>query len=311
MAWAAEDRVAEDSEVLMPGDPIRFVDAHVHHWDLANPWYPAIQGGDTEGEHDAGLGEGVTGLRRDYLRPQYEHDADGVASVTKIVHVSATTAPRAFLDEAAWIDAMAKETGWPAAAVGTYDPDASLATIEADLRAQAESPLFRGARVLFGLDPEAAQTPGAFALFGDAGWVFDLVVHPAEVDAFLPLVAGASSTTFALEHAGWPDSADPDHRAAWRAGLVKLAELPNVHCKISGLGMALQTLDAAAQRPYVEACIEVFGVERCLFGSNFPVDALFGTYAQLLDAYVEITRGLSADDVHRLFVANTEQLYRI
>ncbi len=291
----------------MDTEPRRFVDAHVHHWDLSNPWYPAIQDVEPAEGQDAGLGDAVGGLRRNYLRPQYEQDVGHIAVVPKIVHVSATTAPRAFLEEAKWLDEMASKSGWPAGVIGALDPDAPLDTIESDLATQAQSALFRGARILFGLDPESPKTKDIFKLFSGTGWVFDLIAHPPEVSAFVPLVAAAPTTTFVLEHSGWPEG----DQQQWRRGLEALAGLANVHCKISGLGMALQSLDAAVLRPYVEACIELFGVERCLFGSNFPVDGLFGPYTKLLGSYIEITQGLSSQDQDRLFVDNAERLYRL
>jgi predicted TIM-barrel fold metal-dependent hydrolase len=127
----------------------------------------------------------------------------------------------------------------------------------------------------------------------------------------VPQVTACESTVFALEHAGWPDTPDPGHRAVWRAGLESLAALANVHCKISGLAMTLQTVEAPALRPYVETCIEVFGVDRCLFGSNFPVDVLFGSFSDLLGSYIEITKGLGETDMHKLFVSNAQRLYRV
>ena len=296
---------------MTSGAPLRFVDSHVHHWDLsAHPWYPAIQNAEAEEGTDAGLGKQVGGLHRDYLRPQYEQDAAGFA-VDTIVHVSATTADRAYLDEARWLDDMAVRSGWPAGVVGSLDPGSSMTTIAADLSAQAESSLFRGARILYGLEPGSSRALDVFRLFAGTGWVFDLVARPGEVADYLPQVAACESTVFALEHAGWPDTPDPGHRAVWRAGLESLAALPNVHCKISGLAMTLQTVEAPALRPYVETCIDVFGVDRCLFGSNFPVDGLFGSFSDLLGSYIDITKGLAEGDVHKLFVSNAQRLYRV
>ncbi len=98
-----------------------------------------------------------------------------------------------------------------------------------------------------------------------------------------------------LEHAGWPDGGEPGHFSAWRDGLARLAELDNVHCKISGLPMALHTMDGAALRPWIDACLETFGADRAFFGSNFPVDSLFGGYARLVEAYLDATRPGAAD----------------
>jgi L-fuconolactonase len=97
----------------------------------------------------------------------------------------------------------------------------------------------------------------------------------------------------------------------WLAGLRALADAgPHISCKLSGVAAAAGGLTAAAVRPWVEPAIEVFGVERCLFASNFPVDGLHGTLDELWRAYSEVTDGLSADGRDRLFAANAQRIYR-
>ena len=89
------------------------------------------------------------------------------------------------------------------------------------------------------------------------------------------------------------------------------AEADNICCKISGLGMADNNWTADSIRPYVLNCIETFGVERCFFGSNWPVDWLFSSYDDLVDAYTEITAGFTRDEQLALFSKNAEALYSI
>ena len=294
----------------MASGSFRFVDAHVHHWDqFAHRWYPAMQSSDHDPEQEAGLGEEIGGLPKLYLQAQYEEDAAGFG-VTKIVHVAAGTTPNYYLDEARWIGSLTKK-GWPAASIGTFDPALPLSAIEQSIADQAAQPGFRGVRGWFGLDPTTPKTADIFGLAAGAEWVFDLVIRPSEVQSYAPLLEAANSTVFVIEHAGWPETADPEHRVTWKSGIDLLAKLPNVHCKISGLPMTLQTVEASAMRPYVEACIEAFGVERCMVGSNFPVDKLFGSFADLMHSYLEITESLGFESVDRLFAANAEQLYRI
>jgi L-fuconolactonase len=286
---------------------IPFVDTHVHHWDLGHPWYPAIQEGDeatSAGLHD------TSGLRHNYLPSDYQADSSGY-DVRKIVHVSATTAPKRFLDEARWLDQLRVGSGWPAALIGTVEPDDDVADIAADIETQAGSAAFRGIRVLFGLDPTSTKTEQIFGLLSGTKWLFELTAKPSEVGAYLPRLERASDITFVLEHAGWPEADDADHFAFWRRNLIALERLGNVHCKISGLPMALGTVKVDELRPWVETCLEVFGLDRCFFGSNFPVDALFATYDEVLGAYVHITDGLAAPDRHNVFVGNAERLYAI
>ena len=93
--------------------------------------------------------------------------------------------------------------------------------------------------------------------------------------------------------------------------MATLAEAPNVACKISGLGMTDHSWTTESIRPWVLACIEVFGVERCMFGSNWPVDSLYSSYRTMLDAYREITADFSAEERAALFQTNAERYYRV
>jgi L-fuconolactonase len=112
--------------------------------------------------------------------------------------------------------------------------------------------------------------------------------------------------------------------AAWRAGMAELAKCPNVAVKIGGMlnrGAALdfRPLDAppnsqawaAAWRPYVEPCIELFGAERCNFESNFPVDKMGTGYATLWNAFKRITAGCSAAEKAALYSATAKRVYKL
>lgn len=266
------------------------MDAHVHYWQPSvNDWYPALRS-----------------------RPIYRDILPGDFPLSSgHVHVSAVTAPRSVLDETRWLDRLRRETGFPSAIVGTIDPAASFEVIEEDLLAQAQSSAFRGIRVFSGLDPAAGTTRKLFQLLAENDWIFDLVTHPADIPSYLPAIDNSPDTTFVLEHAGWPDGTEPEQFRQWREAITRLAAFENIDCKISGLGMALGTSDPERLRPWVETCLELFGVDRCFFGSNFPVDSVAGTYADLVSAYREITAPLSSEDRHKLFAANARHRYRL
>jgi len=289
---------------------VRFVDSHMHLWHLSeNKWYPALD--PPEGADDFGLGD-MAGLRRDYLPEQYRADASGSGlDVTRTVHVSAVTAPGTHLDEARWLDRVAAGHGLVAAVIGAVEPGSDAGTVAADLAEQARSPLFRGIRILYGFDPADPVTRRLVELLDAGGHVFDVVIHPGEVDAWLPLLRDFPGLAVVLEHAGWPDGGDKDQFTAWRDGLTRLAALDNVDCKISGLPMALHTLDAGTLTPWIRTCLEVFGVGRSFFGSNFPVDSLYGSYAQLAETYLSATADLTEAEREQVFVTNAERRYRI
>ena len=81
--------------------------------------------------------------------------------------------------------------------------------------------------------------------------------------------------------------------------------------KISGLGMCDHEWTVASLRPWVRACIEEFGVERSFFGTNWPVDRLYSSYGDVLDAYAEIIADLSANEQHALFTENAKRVFRL
>ena len=114
-----------------------------------------------------------------------------------------------------------------------------------------------------------------------------------------------------LEHAGFPRSRDGDYFKNWRAGLETLAEADSASCKISGLGMGDPHWTVDSLRPWVLACVDAFGAERCFFATNWPVDRLFSSYDAVVAAYYEITAQFSPDEREGLFFRNAERVYRI
>jgi L-fuconolactonase len=254
------------------------------------------------------ISAGMEAIAHDFTASEYRAAAAGY-QVTAIVHVSATTAPRAYLDEARWIDEMARSTGWPAAAIGTIDPGAPWHAIQSDLAAQAQRPLFRGIRVLYGLDPESRLAERLLRWLAASGLVFDLVAHPHEVPAYRALLDRVPGLTVVVEHAGWPERADEFPQ--WRQAITTLAQRPGTYCKLSGLAMTLHSVSLDAQRPWLEAAIEAFGAQRCMFASNFPVDSLFGTFGRLYATYEAVAGELDAAARQALFAGTARQVYRL
>jgi L-fuconolactonase len=112
--------------------------------------------------------------------------------------------------------------------------------------------------------------------------------------------------------------------AGWRKDINDLAKCPNVYCKLGGIGMVSFGFDfherdvppssedlAAAWRQYVEPCIEAFGVDRCMFESNFPPDKQSCGYTELWNAFKRITSGASAAEKKALYSGTAAKVYRI
>jgi len=287
------------------------VDPHVHLWDLRRngAWYPGIMGIPKPGE-DGGLGD-TSRLRRDYLLPQYDADTCRY-KVRRMVHVSATQGPGSHLGETRWLEAMMAEQGRPHALIGASDPTLPLSAVEAELDALQRCSDLRGVRVMFGLDAAAPWTRDFLRLLTERGLIFELVAHPHNATGFARLLDAFPNLHVVLEHMGWPTAPDdPGHFAQWRLALRALAGLDTVHCKLSGLSMALHAISEARMRPWLEAAIEDFGVDRCCFASNFPVDSLFGSFDDLYRVYRGVAAELGASATRKLFVENAARTYRL
>jgi predicted TIM-barrel fold metal-dependent hydrolase len=248
------------------------VDPHVHFWDPdVNQWHPM-------------LASVMPSIARTYLAPEYRKDTAGF-TITGIVHLSATTTPRAYLNEARWLDAMRESDGWPSATVGTIEPDRPWEVIAADLAEPRKSPQLRGIRVLSGLDPGSDPAAALMRTLAADGLVYDLVVHPDQAPGWRALLDTVPDLVVAVELAGWPRAADRVHFARWQTEMELLAARPRTYCKISGLAMTLLSVEQGVQRPWIEACLGAFGAQRCMFASNFPVDSMFGGFGELYGMY--------------------------
>ncbi len=133
-----------------------------------------------------------------------------------------------------------------------------------------------------------------------------------------------------LNHVGGPLGVGPyagrsdEVHAQWLSHLRELAGCPNVAVKVGGLGMAIGPLDlnrraepptsqqiADAWRPWVEPCIALFGADRCMFESNFPVDKVSTGYAVLWNAFKRLAAGAGADEKAQLFSGTARSVYRL
>jgi L-fuconolactonase len=131
-----------------------------------------------------------------------------------------------------------------------------------------------------------------------------------------------------LNHFGGPLGVGPYKRdevfLGWRADIGALSACPNVHVKLGGLAMIVNAFDfhlaplppssgemASAWRPYVHACIENFGANRCMFESNFPVDKGACSYPVLFNAFKRLATGASASEKADLFAGTASRFYRV
>ena len=145
----------------------------------------------------------------------------------------------------------------------------------------------------------------------ERGLLYEVMSHPDQLVAAARGLQDHGDLVVVIEHAGWPRNGSDEERALWTEGIDALAGLgDNVLCKLSGLAMPLGSMALDVQAPWLEQAIDAFGVDRCLFGSNFPVDGMHGSFDELYTTYSGVTAGLGADARDKLFAANAERIYR-
>jgi len=283
--------------------PTRVVDAHVHLWDPARTdWYPYLSR-----PPDGGAGDASRMFRR-FDVETYQAEA-ARWNVEKIVNVAAATG-RHSIEETIELDHEADVTGRPDAIVGGLPPTDTVAEAVELIDAQMAAPRFRGVRPMganMGPLPEAA----VLHALGERNLLFELMTHPDQLAVAAAGLHGVDDLTVVVEHTGWPRSSSDEERALWQAGIDALAGLgDNVVCKLSGLAMPFGSMGVDALAPWLEYAIEAFGVDRCMFASNFPVDAMYGTFDELYTTFNTVAGGLDGESRHKLFAGNAERVYR-
>jgi L-fuconolactonase len=281
----------------------RVVDAHVHLWDPARAdWYPYLAG-----MQELDMGD-IAGMCRRFDQSIYFSES-AKWNVQKFVHVAAA-APTKLVDETRELDAQADTTGHPDALIGGLDPNEDIAELERQLDQQITTKRFRGIRIM-GEGDQAIPTPAILQALQDRGLIFELMVHPDQLVAAAVALAGWELPVV-VEHTGWPRSNDPNEYELWKTGMAALAGLrENVTCKLSGLAMPMQSMAADTFAPWILDAIELFGTDRCMFASNFPVDGMHGTFDDLYTTYDELTADRDQSTRDQLFAGNAERIYGI
>ena len=293
---------------------LSIVDAHHHIWRRADlPWLSGPMQPRIFGPYE--------GIRRDYLINEYLDDLAG-SGVTRSVYVQANWAPERFEDEVAWVQEVADESGWPHGIVGYADllaPD-----VRPWLDRLAKYPRLRGVRMQlhwhenethrFAARPDLVLDPVLqrnTARLADYDLVFDLQVFARQMAGAAELAAACPDVTFVLQHAGMLEDLSPGGRAEWRAGMERLAARPNVCSKLSAFGTFIHRNDASHIACLLRDTVAMFGADRCLFGSNFPIEKLWTSYSALLDAFRGATAGLDDGARAAIFEETAVRVYRL
>jgi L-fuconolactonase len=278
----------------------RFIDAHVHVWDRArNPqaWIdPAT----------------MAPIDRDFSVFDLDDTLRSVPAVGAVV-VQASNSTQESLDLLGGDlpKTVLGVVGWV---------DLSAESVHADLyrlRSARHGSRLVGLRHLAHIDPDPAwllraEVSRALDLLGGEGVPFDLVLHPRQLGMAAQVVAAHPQVQFVLDHLGKPPIGSAD-LGEWTRGIADLAALPNIVAKISGLTIEgdRRSWSTEELRDPIELALELFGPDRLMFGSDWPLVRLSGGYAAWLRAAVNLVGALDPDDVSEIFGGTAARIYRL
>ncbi len=264
------------------------IDAHHHLWDLEKVNYPWLM----EIGKERFFGNPKP-IQRNFLIDEFRADAKN-NGFTGSVHIQ-VGAENGF-EEARWVQYVADST-----------PDWNLVQIAfCDLTSSERSTVLKqysnlstvvGIRQIVGRSEEEDRLSGTnnllfdkefingLEIIAEMGYSFDLQLTPPLMAPATKLFSELPELQVVLCHAGSPKTNNGDSFEQWKDGVSQLASLPNICCKISGLPMFFRERNAAEYQPIIDVCLQSFGPERCMYGSNFPVDSLYKVYGELVKAY--------------------------
>ena len=327
LAWLA--RTTEEAI-----DPqLEICDPHHHLWEFpANRYLVEEFLGDVSGGHRV--------TRTVYVECHQKYRPDGpvpLRPVGETEFVDQCTA--ALQGDAAATQVAAGIVGFADLALGARVRD----VLEAHL---AASPRFRGVRHASAWDASdqvrrahtdpppgllgRAEFRAGFACLHDLGLTFDAWLYHTQIPDVVELARAFPQAPIVLDHAGGPLGIGPyagrrdEVFALWRRNLSVLSGCPNVVVKIGGLAMTMSGFGwhkrdappgsfelADSMRPYFDACLELFGAERCMFESNFPVDQASCSYTVLWNAFKRLARACSPTERSALFSRTATRVYRL
>jgi predicted TIM-barrel fold metal-dependent hydrolase len=261
------------------------------------------------------------GLRRDYPVEEWMNDI-APQNVMKSVHVTAMWGVARALDETRWLQATADRHGFPHGIVcqaEMTDPD-----LDAKLKAQKQFPNLRGVRHQLHWDSHPLRQPNptpdlcnrpdfrrGFALLEKYGLHFELQVFAGQAQYAVDLIKAFPNVPMILLHSGMLTDRAPLMIEQWRKALTAMAAFPNVHVKLSGLGMFNQGITVPQARQVIRDSIQIFGIERTIYGSNFPLEKLHASYEDFFAVYRKVMSEYPEADQRKVFYDNAVKFYKL
>lgn len=295
---------------------MKIIDSHHHLWapdspdmDLGYVWIKDIGAPKPFGD--------PTAIQRDYLLEEFLAEDPNIDLVGS-VHLQADPKIPDPVAETALVQSFSTGSGHRIMIVGFVDLAASEAA--AQIKWHAAYPNFRGVRQILCYLAEKPQISfternllddatwrANFARLGELGLSFDLMLYPEQMAQAAAFLSDHPEVPVVVEHLGCPHDTSAEGMKLWRQGMEQLGALSHVQAKLSGYAMYFQGNLGPAAVEITIGILDIFGNDRVMFGSNFPVDKLHLTYADVVDF---VQSHVSAEGAERIFVRNAQRFYK-
>lgn len=286
---------------------MELIDTHVHFWDLRSTElnYPWLQ---------PGTPHPILGDIDSIKSPLYDANAllaeTRHCDVRKIVHVEADARSADPDAESRFVRQTAERAGLPVALVVHADlaaPDASARLVA--LAAQSGVIGIRDFQLGSCLREDPVALTPALLTMADHELVLDLDCAWEEMPQARQMADRYPELAIVLEHVGYPRSRDDDYFSQWAPAIRDLSTAPNVSCKLSGLGMTDRRWTIDSLDRWVKTCLDAFGPDRLMFGSNWPVDRIASSYDAMASAFIELVSACSEAEQRAICFDNADQTY--
>ncbi|MGH9447976.1 MAG: amidohydrolase family protein [Terriglobia bacterium] len=279
---------------------MQIVDTHQHLWDMdlfTFSWCKAIPL-----------------LNRSFRMRDYLEAIRGTG-VEKSVHMEADVDEPFILDETRHILRLAEDKGNPLTGLVAGGRPEKKGFREY-LDQIAGRPALKGVRRVLHTQPDALGQSEMFIenvqALGAYGLSYDICVLARQLPVAINLVRRCPDVTFILDHCGVPQVKEKVLHP-WREEILEISKLPNVYCKISGLVAYADPEHWVAEdlQPYIDHCIESFGWDRVMFGSDWPVCTQSASLKKWVETLSSLTKSASETDRKKLFYENAARIYRL
>lgn len=291
-----------------------WIDAHHHLWDLDTVHYPWLAAKGEKrffGQPDP--------IRKNYLIKDFTRDHQHQIAQSVHIQVGADNS----LEETALIHRLSQsaQSGvmhFPSAAVVAIDM--RQLSIKQQLAPHLAYDITRGARDIIGKSPEENKS---LPVFIPEVWLenwqylalhslsFDLQLTSEQYQIVLKTLEQVPELKVAICHFASPWDQSDSGFNYWQTQMQAFAELPNCYMKLSGFSMFKHAFNSESFKRYALAAIDIFGPQRCMFGSNFPVDKLYISYADLFAQWHEIIANYNTDEANYLAAKTASNFYQL